>query len=291
MLAAACSGELTREWREQQDRREPVCTAVVDDVDDDDLLDELPPTWGKVRLATVIADSFYGPRFSSEDYDERGVPTVRTSDMDFQGRLVLADAPRVRVPAGDMKKYGLQDGDLLLTRTGATIGKCALYRAHFGPAIPSAYLIRFRFDLAKVTPEYVLRFMQSPYGQRLLGIGQTSVAQPNVNAKVIGQFPFPLPPPAEQRALLRLVADLLGLADAIESRLLAAQRRTEKLPQAILSKAFSGELVPTEAELARLEGRDYEPASMLLERVKADAATGPTKKKQRATKRQQGVSA
>jgi hypothetical protein len=41
----------------------------------------------------------------------------------------------------------------------------------------------------------------------------------------------------------------------------------EHLPQAILARAFRGELVPTEAELAVEEGRDYEPASVLLERI------------------------
>jgi type I restriction enzyme S subunit len=41
-------------------------------------------------------------------------------------------------------------------------------------------------------------------------------------------------------------------------------KRADKLTQAILAKAFRGELVPTEAELARKEGRDYEPASVLL---------------------------
>ena len=43
----------------------------------------------------------------------------------------------------------------------------------------------------------------------------------------------------------------------------------DKLQQSILAKAFRGELVPTEAELARREGRDYEPASVLLERIRA----------------------
>jgi type I restriction enzyme, S subunit len=56
----------------------------------------------------------------------------------------------------------------------------------------------------------------------------------------------------------------------------------ERLTQAILAKAFRGELVPTEAELARREGREYEPASVLLERIKKEreknAATGKRRK-------------
>ena len=50
----------------------------------------------------------------------------------------------------------------------------------------------------------------------------------------------------------------------------AARERTKKLRQSILAKAFSGALVETEAELARREGRDYEPADVLLERIKAE---------------------
>ena len=48
--------------------------------------------------------------------------------------------------------------------------------------------------------------------------------------------------------------------------------RADKITQAILAKAFRGELVPTEAELARQEGRDYEPASALLARIRATLA-------------------
>jgi hypothetical protein len=48
----------------------------------------------------------------------------------------------------------------------------------------------------------------------------------------------------------------------------AATVLIERLPQAVLVRAFRGELVPTEAELAAAEGRDYEPASVLLERIK-----------------------
>ncbi len=60
----------------------------------------------------------------------------------------------------------------------------------------------------------------------------------------------------------------------------------DKLQQSILAKAFRGELVPTEAELARQEGRAYEPAAVLLERISAERAEGDStaKPKQRKAK-------
>lgn len=63
----------------------------------------------------------------------------------------------------------------------------------------------------------------------------------------------------------------------LERRLAAATAKADKLPQAILARAFSGELVPTEADLARAEGRTYEAASDLLRRVAATAPPQTTK--------------
>jgi type I restriction enzyme S subunit len=60
------------------------------------------------------------------------------------------------------------------------------------------------------------------------------------------------------------------LADVVEKRVAAATVRSEKLSQAILAKAFRGELVPTEADLARRDGRSYESASDLLARIKCE---------------------
>lgn len=56
------------------------------------------------------------------------------------------------------------------------------------------------------------------------------------------------------------------------------KEKTEKLRQSILAKAFSGQLVETEAEIARREGRDYETAEILLERIKEERGKGGKKR-------------
>ncbi len=65
---------------------------------------------------------------------------------------------------------------------------------------------------------------------------------------------------------------------SIESNIAAAREKTEKLRQSILAKAFSGELVETEAEIARREGRVYETAEILLERIKEERGKGGKKR-------------
>src|SRR5262249_45060955 len=99
----------------------------------------------------------------------------------------------------------------------------------------------------------------------IYGEGRPHLSFDDIRATAIA-----IPPVEEQREIVRRVEALFKLADAIERRVTAATARVEKLTQAILAKAFRGQLVPTEAELARCEGREYEPASVLLERIRAE---------------------
>ena len=164
VLVAATSGELTKDWREEEVGE-----------------DSRPVNWRIKTFGELVESSLYGPRFSAKDYSADGIPTIRTTDMDFDGTIVLRDTPRVSASLQDIEKWGLLDGDLLITRTGSTIGKCAVYEKSLGSAIPSAYLIRFRLNQHDVIPKFVLMFLLSPKGQSLLINGSTSVAQPNGN--------------------------------------------------------------------------------------------------------------
>lgn len=76
----------------------------------------------------------------------------------------------------------------------------------------------------------------------------------------------------------------MELAATIQRRVAAATARADRLTQAILAKAFRGELVPTEAELAR-QGREYEPAWVLLERIRAARAAAASDSKGTARNR------
>ena len=76
--------------------------------------------------------------------------------------------------------------------------------------------------------------------------------------------------------------------ERIEARVQAATAGVEKITQVIWAKAFRGELVPTEAELARQEARDYEPASVLLERIRAVRSATELNTTRRRPRRLQG---
>jgi type I restriction enzyme S subunit len=264
VLEVAVSGRLTEEWRNERQIRSTS-----------------PLEWRQIRFGEIVESSLYGPRFSAQDYVVDGVPTLRTSDMDSQGRLTLRNPPRVRISEEEIERLGLKDGDLVLTRTGATIGKCAVYDSSLGPALPSAYLIRFRLLQNLAVPRYVLLFLLSPIGQRLLLAGSTAVAQPNVNAQTVRRFSFSLPSHLEQIEIIRRVEELLSLADLLERKYQAAISKVEKLAPAVLAKAFRGELVPQDP--------NDEPASVLFERIRAEVAGPARESKHRGRARRKAV--
>ncbi|MGH9769130.1 MAG: restriction endonuclease subunit S [Blastocatellia bacterium] len=117
-------------------------------------------------------------------------------------------------------------------------------------------------------------------------IKSDGVSQSNINAQKLGTFEVPFCSIEEQKEIVRRVNTLFNLVDQIEARYKRVKPLVDKLPQSILAKTFRGGLVPTEAELARREGRDYEPASVLLERVRSERAENAQGRKEKAGSRQ-----
>ena len=126
-----------------------------------------------------------------------------------------------------------------------------------------------------ILPEYCeLYFCSTSARERMVEKSKSSAGQNGVSGSDVKAQPVPLPPLAEQQEIVRRVSALFARADAIEVRAAAALKRVESLAQAVLAKAFRGELVPTEAQLAGRENRPYESAGELLERIRA-SATAP----------------
>ena len=153
----------------------------------------VPSSWAIAGLGEIYDSSFYGPRFGKEEYvKEGGIPTIRTTDMTTKGQIVLRDPPRISID--DPKKlelYAVRANDLLVTRSG-TIGMMAVFKGDYA-AIPSAYLIRFRFP-PEVTADFYYLYLSSPHGHELLGLSLRSIGVPNVNATSISMFTAPIPP-------------------------------------------------------------------------------------------------
>jgi type I restriction enzyme, S subunit len=247
IYGAATSGLLTKDWRLKYSKGE----------------------WQDFSLGDLCVDSFYGPRFGKNEYTKSGVPTIRTTDMTKYGTIKVTDkTPRVEVPADTLDRVKVKKGDLLVTRTGS-IGVMAVFDEDY-VAIPSAYLIRFRFS-KKVFTKYVFFCLMAPKGQEEMGLSSTAITQPNINAGSIKNIMIKLPDINEQQEIMTRVEALLNLADQVEEKYKLAMESVDKITQSLLAKAFRGDLVPQDP--------NDEPASVLLERIKTEKSN-PAKKSQ-----------
>lgn len=289
VLAAACSGQLTADWREAHPAVEHATVLLrrleserrakwqarspnrrykgPADVEPEEL-PEIPLTWAWTNFdhcAWEITVGHVGPM--KDRYVDDGIPLLRSQNvrpLRFDPRGLVFIKPDFH---GMLRKSALQGGEILITRSGANTGDCCVFPTPASEA-NCADLVVTR-PLSGLVPSYGAIYVASPEGQARIGLRETGMAQPHFNIGAMRVKAFPLPPNVEQSEIVRRVEALFALADKIESRVQAATARVEKITQAILAKAFRGELVPTEAELARQEGRDYEPASALLERIRA----------------------
>jgi len=96
------------------------------------------------------------------------------------------------------------------------------------------------------------------------------MTQVNLNTEIVSNLACPLPPFPEQRRIVEAIESHFTRLDDAVATLERVQRNLKRYRASVLKAAVEGRLVPTEAEVARAEGRDYEPASVLLERILAE---------------------
>ena len=291
VLAAACSGKLTADWREENDDIEPASTLrdriqsqlrrplAANEWEEQPL--DVPPTWEWVqaedlcRRSSTITYGVLKPVWVTQ-----GVPTVRVQDM--KGGMIAVEAVGHCSPerAEKFSKTTLEVGDLLIAKDGATLGKTAFVPASLAGGNITQHVLRFPITPCVATV-FVRLVIDSRHGREWMRIETKGVALPGVNVGDFRRMPIPLPPLSEQQEIVRRVEKLFAFADQIEARLRQAQAHVDRLTQSLLAKAFRGELVPTEAALAAKEGRDYETAETLLTRIRATSKEESIKPSQR----------
>lgn len=279
ILAAACSGRLTADWREKNPNVGAIRRVAQSGRGTASPLqntgDDLPEGWMFSDLKNLCNGFQYGS--SKKSLSAGKVPVLRMGNiqngkLDWSNLVYTSDA-------NEIKKYFLNSGDVLFNRTNSPelVGKTAIYRGE-RPAIFAGYLIRIR-NKPEIDSEYLNFCLNTTFSRVWCQEVKTDgVSQSNINAQKLAAFSVPLPPLTEQQEIVRRVEALFALADQIEARYTKAKASVDKLTQSILAKAFRGELVPQDP--------NDEPANMLLARIRAEKASHVVsgKKKRRAKK-------
>ena len=131
----------------------------------------------EIPFGDVVQHSAFGPRFSSADYDDEGnIATLRTTDIEDDGRIDYDAMPRASLDESRFVQHFLQPGDLVVTRSG-TCGVAAVFDGHELPVLPGAFLLRFRLN-ERANSRYIAYYFNSSAGrQHILSVAQGAVQQ------------------------------------------------------------------------------------------------------------------
>jgi type I restriction enzyme S subunit len=276
VLAAACSDRLTADWRTCQTNLNP---PLKHDDSVQDALDEMPENWCSTTMRKLTTTITSGSRGWARYYSDRGAIFIRSHDINTD-KLVIDKVAYVNPPLGaEGRRTRVNSGDLLIIITGANVTRAALINGEIPEAYISQHVALVRLSNIEWGSFLHLWIISTANGRKQLLDAAYGAGKPGLNLDNIRNMVVALPPVPEQQEIVRRVEALFRLADAIEARVTTAMARAEKLTQAILAKAFRGELVTTEAELARQQGRDYEPAFVLLERIKTSKENSHPRKR------------
>jgi len=167
-----------------------------------------------------------------------GVRFIRITDIDEFGTLGRCGPAFVPANTPDLDQYELEEGDVLIARTGATAGKAYIHKTLDERSVFAGYLIRFKIDHARALPTYVLSFLQSAAYWTQLNNLKRGAAQPNVNAKQLASLNFLLPPLSLQREFAVRVGEIREM----RTQQVASSKHLDDLFRSMLHRAFNGEL-------------------------------------------------
>jgi type I restriction enzyme, S subunit len=246
VMASATSGALTANWRRHRGS----------------------DGWAEVSFEDVLSDKKngmcrgpFGSAIRKEFFVERGYKVYEQKNA-IRDDASLGDYFIDSAKFSELERFAVLPGDFIVSCAG-TIGRVSQIPPSAQAGIINQALMRIRTRKDVVSDQFFLLLFKSPEFQRMVITGARGGAMQNMaSVKEIKALEVQLPGLDEQIEIVSRVEQLFAFADQLEAKVATAKQRIDTLTQSILAKAFRGELVPQDP--------NDEPASVLLERIRAD---------------------
>jgi len=254
ILAAACSGRLTADWREEN----PSLDAPKED--------ELPDGWQRKTVEELIPkggifDGPFGSNLKSDDYTESGIRVIRIENIGQLRFLSEKETFISREKYETLKRHTVGEGDIIFASFIMDEVRACVLPKLTTKAVAKADCFCLRPNPELVDRNYLVFQLISQKSYNTLFDEVHGATRPRINTTQLRKLEVRLCPLPEQQEIVRRVEGLFALADKLEARLATAQRQVDRLTPSILARAFAGRLVPQDPA--------DEPAERLLARLKA----------------------
>ena len=211
------------------------------------------------------------------DIARRAVPYLRVANVQ-RGRLDLRVVKTILASDDEIRRYSLESGDVLFNEGGDRdkLGRGWVWCGNLSECLHQNHVFRVRPFLRDYFSEFLSHYGNSAGREWFFRRATQSVNLASINQTVLRSLPVPLPPLQEQRQVIRRLANALSSAELAGTEFIRQLNRATALRQSILKHAFEGRLVPQDPA--------DEPASVLLERIRAEREAAIKMRKRRPTK-------
>jgi type I restriction enzyme S subunit len=216
-------------------------------------------------LAEVIRGVTYKKEQAKASPSDGLLPLLRATnisqELDFDN---LVYVPNRNV--SDLQMH--RQGDIVIAASSgskAIVGKAAILCSDWTGTF-GAFCAVARPHQA-IAAKYLSYYMQTSQYRSYISACSAGVNINNLKATDLGSFELFLAPRREQDRIVNEIEKQFTRLDAATAALKRVQANLKRYRASVLKAACEGQLVSTEAELARKEGRDYEPADKLLQRI------------------------
>lgn len=272
ILTAAVTGRLVP----QDPTDTPAAKLLADlgvEAAEPDGVPELPPSWAWTELG-VIAEVVGGVTKDSKRQSDPSfveVPYLRVANVQ-RGFLVLETITTIRVAPEKAAQLELQAGDVLFNEGGDRdkLGRGWVWEGQIASCIHQNHVFRARLS-GGVEPKLV-SIWGNTFGRGWFeDRGKQTTNLASLNLKTLKAFPVPIAPVEEQSRILEEVERQMSFLDACERAVDVGLARASGLRRSLLKAAFEGRLVPQDPS--------DEPATVVLERIRAERAAQPVAKR------------
>ena len=231
VLLEKIAEEKKRLVKEKVIKKEKPFSAITDD----EKTFELPQGWNWSKLGNCSANIHYGYTASANE-SLTDCRMLRITDIQ-NNNVNWESVPGCEITPKQAGNYLLADGDILIARTGGTVGKSYLVQNISVKSVFASYLIRVQ-KLDALYERYIKVFLESKSYWSQLYEAAMGTGQPNVNGNALKNLVFPVPPLAEQHRIVAKVDELIDICDQLKEKLKQSQETQVQLTDALVDRAL-----------------------------------------------------